>query len=92
MLRMVLTEACRGTAHEEQIERADLDAADAGSAAHWIASHYRMLDPFSDCGEEDSNRWTDDRADLDRWALRIKREEERVCRARAALQKLREQL
>eukprot|EP00974_Lingulodinium_polyedra_P049025 4712998-Lingulodinium_polyedra.AAC.1 len=77
MLRMVLAEACRGTPHEEQIERADLDTANAGAEAHWIASHYRMVDPFSDCGEDDSNRQTDDRADLDRWALCIKREEER---------------
>eukprot|EP00974_Lingulodinium_polyedra_P063424 6123095-Lingulodinium_polyedra.AAC.1 len=51
-----------------------------------------MLDPFRDCGEDDSNRWTDDRTDLDGWAVCIKWEEKRVFRARAALQKLREQL
>eukprot|EP00974_Lingulodinium_polyedra_P039946 3833169-Lingulodinium_polyedra.AAC.1 len=62
---MVLAEACRGAAREEEIGRADLGAAGAGGAARWIASHYRMTDPFSDCGEDDNSRETDDRADLD---------------------------
>eukprot|EP00974_Lingulodinium_polyedra_P002847 266768-Lingulodinium_polyedra.AAC.1 len=38
ILRMVLTEACRGTPHEEQVERADLDTENAGAEACWIAS------------------------------------------------------
>eukprot|EP00974_Lingulodinium_polyedra_P026592 2564897-Lingulodinium_polyedra.AAC.1 len=68
---MVLTAACRGTPHEEQVERADLDTENPAAEACWIASDYRMLDPFSDRGEDDSGRQDDDRADLDRWAMCI---------------------
>eukprot|EP00974_Lingulodinium_polyedra_P048486 4655931-Lingulodinium_polyedra.AAC.1 len=44
MLRMVLVEACRGTAHEGEIEKVDLDTATMWETAHWIASHWRMTD------------------------------------------------
>eukprot|EP00974_Lingulodinium_polyedra_P102229 9899214-Lingulodinium_polyedra.AAC.1 len=38
ILRMVLTEACRGTPHEAQVGRADLDTENPGAEACWIAS------------------------------------------------------
>eukprot|EP00974_Lingulodinium_polyedra_P083941 8127267-Lingulodinium_polyedra.AAC.1 len=62
---MVLVEACRGTAHEGEIEKVDFDTATLWEAANWIASHWRMTDPLSDCYEEDDDREVDTHADLE---------------------------